>query len=565
MMRLLKLGLLLAVAVAALGFLGVGPALAEGPDTPATPVLEPLPPTQPAEGQQSVILGARLHDSQGQVMAGQPVAFYVLTTVFGERLMQVGQALTDATGVAAVAYTPSWEGEHTVVARLPGSGSGDPVQTSFQFEALGPVPLHENALFGLEPIRAWLPAVVGAAVLAVWAILGLVMLRAFVGIPAAAGVPAVPSMPSHDYLRPARMRPAPLGRGLLMVALVMLVAIPAAWFVLGDRSGDQVELSTRGASLGGTSSGSGDHTGGGSLPAQQIPLPVTLVRSITLVTTDSAGALAPGSADLPSDVALLEDGRLFVLDSNRGRILAVTADGKPVSMFESGPSSDNWLGGALAFAPHDGRLYVANMQAGSVVVVEPPGVVDSVITPQVPPGQSPLAPAGIAVTRGGEIWLSDRANHRVIQLDDQGELLGVIGEGAASTGDSGFNAPAGLALDELGNLYVADAGNGVVKQYSPLGVFLGAIGEGHLARPRAVALDEAGNLFVSDGELAAVLAFAPDGSYLGSIGGGSAAAKDSGSLLQAPLGLRFDGGLLYVMDRLSGLLVFRVGDPNQAP
>ena len=560
-MRLLKLGILLAIAAASVGFLGVLPTMADGP---ATPVLESLPPAQPAEGQQSVILGARLHDGQGQVMAGQPVSFYVLTTVFGERLMKVGQVLTDATGVAAIAYTPSWEGDHTVVARLPGNGSGDPVQTSFQFDALGPVPLHENALFGLEPIRAWLPAVVGAAVLAVWAILGLVMLRAFVGIPAAAGVPAVPSMPpiqSHDFLRPTRMRPAPLGRGLLMVALVMLVAIPAAWFVLGDRSSDQVELSTQGASLGGGSSGAGDH----SVPAQQSPLPVTLVRSIALVTTDTSGALVPGSADLPSDVALLEDGRLFVLDSNRGRILAVTADGKPVPMLESGRGSDDWLGGALAFAPHDGRLYVANMQAGSVVVVEPPGLVDSVITPQVPPGDSPVAPAGIAVTRGGEIWLSDQANHRVIQLDDQGELLGVIGEGAASTGDSGFNAPAGLALDEMGNLYVADAGNAVVKQYSPLGVFLGAIGEGHLARPRAVALDGAGNLFVSDGELAAVLAFAPDGSYLGSIGGGSAEAKDSGSPLQAPLGLRSDGDLLYVMDRLSGLLIFRVGGPNQAP
>jgi len=490
-MRLLKLGLLLAVTAAALGFLGVGSALAEGPDTPVTPVLEPLPPTQPAEGQQSVILSARLHDSQGEVMAGQPVTFYVLTTVFGERLMKVGQVLTDATGIAAIAYTPSWEGDHTVVARLPGNGSGDPVQTSFQFEALGPVPLHENALFGLEPIRAWLPAVVGAAVLAVWAILGLVMLRAFRGIPAAAGVSAAPSIPSHDFLRPARMRPAPLGRGLLLVALVMLVAIPAAWMVLGQGSQDDVKLSTQGTSLGGASSGSGDQTGDHSATPQQSALPATLVRSVGLVMTDSSGALAPGSADLPSDVALLEDGRLFVLDSNRGRILTVTADGKPVSMLESGRGNDNWLGGALAFAPHDGRLYVANMQAGNVVVVEPPGVVDSVITPQVPPGHSPVAPAGIVVTERGEIWLSDQANHRVIQLNDQGELLGVIGEGAASSGDSGFNAPGGLALDELGNLYVADTGNGVVKQYSPLGVFLGAIGEGHLARPRAVALDGA--------------------------------------------------------------------------
>jgi DNA-binding beta-propeller fold protein YncE len=557
-MKRLKLALLLSVAVATLGFLGVVPAMAEGPDTPATLVLEPLPPAQPAEGQESVILAARLHDAQGEALAGRPVTFYVLTTVFGERLMNVGQVLTDAAGVAAIPYTPSWEGAHTVVVRLPGAGA-EPVQTSFKFDALGPVPLHENARFGLEPIRAWLPAVVGGAVLATWAILGLVMLRALTGIPAAAGVPAVPSIQSHDFMRSARTRPAPLGRGLVLVALAMLVAIPAAWMVLGQGSNDEVKLSTQGASLG---AGSGDHAGPDGAQSQQSPLSATLVRSVNLVTTDSSGALAPGSADLPSDVALLEDGRLFVLDSNRGRILAVTADGKAVSMFESDRGGEGWLGGALALASQAGRLYVANMRAGNVEVVAPPGVVESVITPHLPPGQAPVAPAGIALTESGEIWLSDMANHQVLLLDGQGEIQGLIGEGAASSGDSGFNTPGGLALDELGNLYVADTGNGVVKQYSPLGVFLGAFGEGRLARPRAVAVDDAGNLFVSDEALAAVLAFGPDGTYLGSIGGESAAVKDSGLSLQAPLGLRVDGDLLYVVDRLSGLLVFRVGGPD---
>jgi len=542
-MGLLKLGLLLAVVVAALGFLGVVPVMADGPDSPETPVLEPLPPAQPAEGQQSVILAARLHDAQGEAMAGRPVTFYVLTTVFGERLMNVGQVLTDATGIAAIPYRPSWEGEHTVVARLPGSGA-DPVQTSFKFEALGPVPLHENARFGLEPIRAWLPVFVGGAVLAVWAILGLVMVRAFTGIPAAARVPAVPSIPSYEFLRPAGMRPAPLGRGLLLVALVMMVAIPVAWMVLGQSSQDDD-----------APAGSGDHTGHDGAGAQQSPLSATLVRSIGLVSTDASGGLTSGSADLPSDVALI-DGRLFVLDSNRGRILAVTADDKPVSMFESDRGGEDWLGGALALAPHAGRLYVANMRAGNIEVVAPPGVVESVITPQMPPGLEAAAPAGIAVTERGDIWLSDMANHRVLLLDDKGELLGVIGEGAASSGDSGFNTPGGLALDDLGNLYVADTGNGVVKQYSPLGVFLGALGEGHLTRPRAVAVDDAGNLFVSDEALAAVLAFGPDGTYLGSIGQGT---------LQAPYGIKVKDGLLYVMDRLAGLFAFRLQADESVP
>jgi hypothetical protein len=189
--------------------------------------------------------------------------------------MKVGQVLTDATGVAAITYTPSWEGEHTVVARLLGNGSGDPVQTSFQFEALGPVPLHENARFGLEPIRARLPAVVGAAVLAVWAILGLVMLRAFTGIPAAAGVSAVPLMPSTTSCGPPGCGP-PLGRGLLLVALAMLVAIPAAWIVLGERSYDELRFPTRGRLW--EKPHRAPATTGRSGAAD--PLPVTLVRSI---------------------------------------------------------------------------------------------------------------------------------------------------------------------------------------------------------------------------------------------------------------------------------------------
>src|SRR3990172_2387283 len=165
--------------------------------------------------------------------------------------------------------------------------------------------------------RAWVPGFGGGGVLAVWAILGLVMVRAFTGIPAAARVPAVPSIPSYEFLRPAGMRPAPLGRGLLLVALAMLVAIPAAWMVLGQSSQDDD-----------TPAGSGDHTGHDGAGAQQSPLSATLVRSIGLVSTDASGGLTSGSADLPSDVALI-DGRLILLHSNRGRVLAGGGGGKP--------------------------------------------------------------------------------------------------------------------------------------------------------------------------------------------------------------------------------------------
>jgi hypothetical protein len=77
---------LIAAALAGLGSAGHGLA-----DERSGVTLEPLPVPAAAPGQHSVVLSARLMDGD-EPLAGMPVTFYVLTTVFGERLMQVGGA-----------------------------------------------------------------------------------------------------------------------------------------------------------------------------------------------------------------------------------------------------------------------------------------------------------------------------------------------------------------------------------------------------------------------------------------------------------------------------------------
>jgi DNA-binding beta-propeller fold protein YncE len=144
--------------------------------------------------------------------------------------------------------------------------------------------------------------------------------------------------------------------------------------------------------------------------------------------------------------------------------------------------------------------------------------------------------------------VSDSANHRVLLLNERGEFQQVIGEGVPSASSQGFNTPGGLAVDNDGNLYVADTLNRVVKKYSPMGIFMQTIGEGRLDLPSSVAVDEDGMVFVSDESAHLVSAFGPDGAYLGSIGKGQ---------LEAPHSVKTDGELLYVMDRLAGLLVFQ--------
>ncbi len=542
------------LAALALAFWAAPSVLADGPAGKTTQtVLEPLPATSQAPGQPSTTLSVMLRSSEGPAVRGEPVTFYVLTSVFGERLMNVGQVLTDAAGIASLVYRPTWEGEHTVVASFGGDADYAPTRSTFQFSATGPVPVHENAAFGLALIRQWLPLTVGAVVLAVWAILGLIVARTVVGIRAASPAAELVPRPFVMPLRPSRLRGA-----LVLLAVLALLAVPLAWLIPREGGEEAVSLSTDAAH-------SGHGQAGAAQAAEPTPgagetaLPVTLVRTVQLMTTDAGGQFSAGSADLPSDVVIIKD-RVFVLDTNKGRILTVSRDGAMATMLESDQSAGILLRGATAMAVHDGMLYVASPQAGGVLVISPPGRIEAVIRPQVPEGQQPLKLAGIAVTDRGDIWLSDAANHRVLLINQKGEFIGVIGEGKEASGEHGFNTPGGLALDGQGNLYVVDTLNHEVKKYSPLGVYLSTICGDRLSLPKAVALDENGRIYVSDDRLMSVLAFGPDGSYLGSIGRDNPADEESSSWLQVPYGLRVEGNMLYVMDRLAGLFVLQLGD-----
>lgn len=529
-MRGLRLALLPVIALAGLALVQVTQA-----DEPSASgmSLEAIPPPEPPAGQESIVLAARLTDD-GSAVAGVPVTFYVVTYVFGERLMKVGEALSDATGTASVLFQPTWEGDITAVARFAGNADHPAVQTSFEFEAKEAVSLWEPAEFGLDSVRRWLPVGVGIVILAVWGVLGYALATAVIGIPAAAG-----EAPAPQPLQPwdTRIRkPAPLGPALAaMAVLLAIAAIPAALLIGRERAPDEPAPWQE----------PGSHAGDGT-PAATLPLAATLVRSIDTTTFDELGQPAPGSVTLPADIAVTA-GRVRVLDSIRGHIVTVTDDGGLALILDASRYGDISLIGAPAMTSLEELLYVAT-QDGKVVVVNSSGKIEEAITPVLPPGELPPVPAGIAVGSYGDVWLSDAANHRVLLLDRHGAFQLVLGEGVASSDPKGLDTPGGLATDRGGSLYVADSGNGVVKKFSPMGVLMDAFGEGVLDVPSAVAVSETGTIFVSDEGARVVSAFAPDGTYLGSIGEGR---------LESPHSVKVEGDLLYIMDRLAGLFVFQ--------
>lgn len=172
------LGTLAALAVASV--MALWPA-GNASATLVSAVLTPLPPTQQEAGK-PLALAAKLTDTANKPLGGQKVLFLVRTDVFGERLMHLGYGVTDSTGRAAISYKPSWEGETKIVARFAGSADYAAAETAYTFNAAGPVPVHTNARFGLEPVRAWAPVAVIALVAAVWATLAFVVIHTVRGM-----------------------------------------------------------------------------------------------------------------------------------------------------------------------------------------------------------------------------------------------------------------------------------------------------------------------------------------------------------------------------------------------
>jgi sugar lactone lactonase YvrE len=321
---------------------------------------------------------------------------------------------------------------------------------------------------------------------------------------------------------------------VLLVAVV--AALPLVWLT--------VRVSDRGDESAVIDQAPGGEHGG---PVAGEPLPATRTRHVQTVAFDADGQPTPGSVSLPADLAITA-GRVRILDSSGGRIVTIAPDGELVPIQQGRGVDGTSLKGSPAMAALGERLFVVSLNGSRIVVIDESGLIEGSLVPSLPPGQAPASIAGIAVSHSGTIWLSDAANHRVIRLSSHGEFELIIGEGAPSSSERGFNTPSGVAVDEDGNLYVSDSGNGLVKKYSLLGVPLEVIGEGDLVSPQGVAVTAEGRIFVADSGTHGVSVFGPSGAYIGSI-------RDSA--FQEPHVIRMFGEDLYVLDTLAGMMVFR--------
>ena len=111
------------------------------------------------------------------------------------------------------------------------------------------------------------------------------------------------------------------------------------------------------------------------------------------------------------------------------------------------------------------------------------------------------SPEGIAVDLSDNVYVADAANHRIQKFNTSGTFI--TKWGTNGTADGQFNTPLGVGADNLGDIYVADTGNNRIQKFSPTGTFLSSCGtngtgNGEFSSPHDVEVDTAGNFYVAD-------------------------------------------------------------------
>ena len=153
-------------------------------------------------------------------------------------------------------------------------------------------------------------------------------------------------------------------------------------------------------------------------------------------------------------------------------------------------------------------------------------------------------PRSVDYDSSGNLWVTDRANHRIQVFDGDGTFIRAIGSYAESPD---LYNPTAFVLDSSGNLIVSDTGNHRVVVFDSKGNFQRLIASsgsnlGKVSSPNGIALGSNNQIYVADTGNDRIQVFDNNGSYIRSFGNNEIFTEPWGVAVSA-------NGLVFVSDK----------------
>lgn len=201
------------------------------------------------------------------------------------------------------------------------------------------------------------------------------------------------------------------------------------------------------------------------------------IQKFSLADGESQGVIGssgsgPGKFDLPADVAVDGEGKIYVADFSNNRIQVLDESGQ--FLYQHG----SWgiRGGRFNYPTGvgllpNGNLLVADTYNDRIQLFEPGGKFVSkwggpfaINIPGSFNGWFKNA-AAVSVNQNGQVFVADFYNHRIQKFTAEGKFLNVFGESGSQPGQ--FKHPTDMAVDADGNVYVVDFGNDRIQKFAP--------------------------------------------------------------------------------------------------